>query len=163
MKPSIEQVPSPNFHRVEMNRKVSCVIIHATATTGLDSPLEWLCNKKSKVSAHYLISAAGRIIQLVAENDIAWHAGDSEWAGARGVNVFSIGIELVNANDGKMAYPVEQLDACARLVADICLERDIHIKDVVGHEDIAPGRKTDPMSFPWDDFENRLFASGVAA
>jgi len=98
----------------------------------------------------------------VDEKNIAWHAGESEWKGQKGVNTFSIGIELVNANDGKMPYPQEQIDACAALVVPICKDNSISIADVVGHCDIAPGRKTDPAGFPWEDFKLKLHDLGLA-
>lgn len=150
---------SPNFRKGN-GRKITCVVIHATATSGLVSPKEWLCNPASKVSAHYLIGRDGQILQLVHEADIAWHAGQSTWKGKNGVNAFSVGIELVNANDGIMPYPDEQLDSAAALVAGICQEYAIVIEDVVGHLDIAPGRKTDPAAFPWEDFRRRVKVAG---
>lgn len=161
MKPVIEKRFSPNFRRCNGERKVTCVIIHATATSGIESPLAWLSNKDSKVSAHYLIGLDGRTIQLVDERNVAWHAGESVWKDQPNVNSFSIGIELVNANDEKMAYPEEQLTSCAGLVADICLARKLSPADVIGHKDIAPGRKTDPAGFPWDDFRLHLVDLGV--
>jgi N-acetyl-anhydromuramyl-L-alanine amidase AmpD len=136
-------------------------VIHATATAGKDSPLEWLCDKASKVSAHYLIDCFGTIYHLVHEQNVAWHAGESEWDNKPNVNHFSVGIELVNANDGKMPYTDAQVGACADLVGAICNEHGIAIKDVVGHKDIAPGRKTDPAGFPWDDFKLMLSDRGL--
>lgn len=155
-RPDSEWCPSPNFLSVPPGRKVTCVVIHATATSGLDSPKEWLCNPNSKVSAHYLIGRTGVILHLVHESNVAWHAGDSEWRGQSGVNRFSVGIELVNSNDGQMEYPNDQLAAAAELVRAICADHGIKPQDVVGHADIAPGRKTDPAAFPWDDFRMRL-------
>lgn len=154
--PNIIPHRSPNYRKVNKARKVTCVVIHATATSGLTSPLEWLCNPESKVSAHYLIDLNGDIYQLVEENDIAWHAGESEWGGQKSVNSFSIGIELVNANDGKMEYPAEQVESCLGLVKSICKDYAIGPKDVIGHFDIAPGRKTDPAGFKFDDFRMSL-------
>lgn len=162
IRPETEQVKSPNFKKGVPNRKITCVVLHATATAQLNSPLQWLCDEKSGVSAHYLIGLDGRVIQLVDENDVAWHAGESEWNGKAYVNSFSIGIEIVNANDGIMQYPEAQLEACCALVAAICTERNIPIKDVVGHMDIAPKRKTDPAAFPWDDFRGRLKMAGLS-
>lgn len=155
VRPATQWCPSPNFRHAE-GRKVTCVIIHATATSGLDSPKEWLCDQASRVSAHYLIGLDGKILHLVHESNIAWHAGESEWCGKDDVNAFSVGIELVNSNDGKMPYPEAQLSACASLVKDICADYSIKMEDVIGHMDIAPGRKTDPADFPWEDFRSRL-------
>lgn len=162
MRPPVQQFASPNFRKWPNKRRVTCVIIHATATSKLASPLEWLTSQESKVSAHYLIDVDGTVLQLVDENNVAWHAGESTWRGASGVNQFSIGIELVNANDEKMPYPEAQIEACRYLVGAICTERGIKSEDVVGHADIAPGRKTDPANFPWDDFRARLYRDGVS-
>ncbi len=154
--------PSPNFLSAPAGRKVTCVVIHATATSCIDSPKAWLCNPDSKVSAHYLIGLDGHIYHLVHESNVAYHAGESVWKGVEWVNHFSVGIELVNANDGVMEYPEEQLAACAALTAAICEDLGVKLEDVVGHLDIAPGRKTDPAAFPWDDFRGRLKAAGIA-
>ena len=150
--PNIVPCSSPNRRKVKGKRAITCVVIHATATSGLASPKEWLCDPASEVSAHYLMDVDGTIYQLVDDNDVAWHAGVSEWNGQENVNDFSIGIELVNANDGKMPYPEAQLKSLVGLVAEICEVNNITAKDVVGHLDVAPGRKTDPAAFPWDDF-----------
>lgn len=163
MRDNVELCPSPNFRKAVGSRPITCVIIHATATSGIDSPKAWLCNPESKVSAHYLIGKDGKTYQLVAENDIAWHAGESAWRGKNNVNAFSIGIELVNANDEKDPYPESQVETCAQLVAAICNGNGIACQDVVGHKDIAPGRKTDPAGFPFDDFRMRLIELGVAS
>ena len=154
--PDIVPCKSPNYRKCKIDRLVTCVVIHATATSGLESPKEWLCDPASQVSAHFLLDVDGTIYQLVDENDIAWHAGVSEWGGKQNVNDFSIGIELVNANDGKMPYPESQLKSLVGLVADICEFHNITASDVVGHLDIAPGRKTDPANFPWSDFRMDL-------
>ena len=159
----IIQKPSPNFTRPDTQRDIWAIIIHATATKGLSSPLEWLTLSASKVSAHYLIDLNGEIYQMVNESDIAWHAGKSKWRGKEGVNSFSVGIELVNANDGVQLYPQEQLDSCADIVADISKRKDIHACDVIGHSDIAPGRKNDPVKFPWGEFRGILAIRGVQA
>lgn len=147
--------PSPNFTPKDPGRAISCVVIHATATEDKESPLNWLCDPKSQVSAHYLIDRLGAIYHLVHEQNIAWHAGQSSFHGINGVNDFSVGIELVNDNKDQN-YPAEQLQACSNLVADICREYKISEFSVVGHADIAPGRKTDPYKFPWFEFREIL-------
>jgi N-acetylmuramoyl-L-alanine amidase len=132
------------------------VVIHATATNEIDSPKNWLCDPDSKVSAHYLIGKTGVAFHLVHESDTAWHAGVSSWGGQENVNDFGVGIELVNDNTGSDPYPEDQLKACAELVKCICSDYSINPENVIGHLDIAPGRKTDPAGFPWDDFRSRL-------
>lgn len=143
---------SPNFTPKDPGRDIDCVVLHATAAKEKEGSLAWLCDPASKVSAHYLIDQLGAIYHLVHEQNLAWHAGESELGGRKFVNGFSVGIELVNPNDGKTPYPDAQLDACANLVAAICEEHEIPPNLVVGHLDIAPGRKTDPAGFPWDAF-----------
>lgn len=154
-RPPVIPHPSPNQRRTP-GRRPTCVIIHATATPGLQSPLAWLCNPESKVSAHYLIDKNGIIYQLVHEEDVAWHAGVSFWQGKDNVNNFSIGIELVNKNDGLDPYPEAQLSSCGQLTRAICADNNIAPHDVIGHLDIAPGRKDDPRGLDLAAFRLRL-------
>lgn len=160
MRQGTEWFPSPNFRRAK--REIQFIVIHATATSGISSPREWLCNPASKVSAHYLIGRDGKILQLVEDSNISWHAGESSWAGKTNLNNSSIGIELVNANDGKMNYPEEQFEACLKITSDMAKEFKVKLSNIVRHLDIAPVRKTDPAGFPWDDFKMRLHDLGVA-
>ena len=150
-RPDAEWCHSPNFLMLK-KREITCVVLHATATAAIGSPKDWLTRPESKVSAHYLIGLDGQIYQLVDEKNIAYHAGESEWNGRKGVNQFSVGIELVNANDGKQVFPKEQINVCASLVAAICVDYGIKLGDIIGHKDISPGRKTDPAGFDFDDF-----------
>lgn len=166
-RPLSEWCPSSNFTPATKARGIVCVVIHATATGGLESPKAHLCDpcpghEADRVSAHYLIGRDGQIVHLVHESNIAWHAGESAWKGRSHVNQFSVGIEMVNTNDGKMEYPDAQLVAAAALTAAICRDYEVRLEDVVGHADIAPGRKTDPAGFPWADFRARLRAAGIA-
>jgi N-acetyl-anhydromuramyl-L-alanine amidase AmpD len=173
-RPPSTWTPSPNFRACAPGRPITCVVIHATATAGADSPRAWLCDPKSQVSAHYLIDPAGAIWHLVHEQDIAWHCNPSIWRGQTGVNAFSVGIELVNPNDGATPYPQAQLEACADLAAAICLEHGIRLEDVVGHVDVVHGATpeetarllrdhSDPKGLPWDVFRALLRARGVPA
>lgn len=152
-RPDSEWIPSPNF-RSPRRKPISCIVIHATAG-GFAGALETLTaanpdNPDGRVSAHYLIDADGSIKHLVHESDEAWHSGVSSWGGVDNVNDFSVGIELVNVNDGQMPYPDAQVAACASLVKPMMADYGITVGNVVGHLDIAPGRKTDPAAFPWD-------------
>jgi AmpD protein len=70
----------------------------------------------------------------------AWHAGTSIWKGRADCNDFSIGIELEGTDD--VAYAAAQYTMLARLIR--ALRRACPIRDIVGHSEIAPGRKTDP-------------------
>ncbi len=170
MRPKADWFESPHFTPAK-DRKIKCVVLHATATSGIGSPLQWFTDPGSKVSAHYVIDKDGRIVQMVTEKNIAWHAGVSSWKGLEvksprsgepSLNPTSIGIELVNPNDGYYPYPEEQLAACADLVTSICKDFRISAENVIGHADIALGRKTDPAAFPWEEFRERLRAGGVS-
>ncbi len=101
---------------------------------------------KCKVSSHFLIQRDGAIIQFVPCGQRAWHAGESSWRGRSRCNDFSIGIEL----EGSDVLPFEdiQYEKLAGLVR--ALKGKYPIADIVGHSDIAPGRKTDPgPHFDW--------------
>ncbi len=102
-----------------------------------------------KVSSHFLVRRDGGVIQFVPCQRRAWHAGVSEWRGRVRCNDFSIGIEL----EGSDFVPFEPLQylALARLTRQ--LKRRYPIESIVGHSDIAPGRKTDPgLFFDWDRY-----------
>lgn len=120
-----------------------------------------LVDRASEVSAHYLVWEDGRIDQLVAEADRAWHAGRSFWAGERDMNSVSIGIEIVNrGHDFDLPpYPTVQVEAVVALVGETCRRHAVAQARVLGHSDIAPDRKADPGElFPW----SALAAAGVA-
>lgn len=102
--------------------------------------------KSYGVAPHFLIDRKGRIYQLVDEENIAYHAGVSEMKdGRKNVNDFSLGVEILNAEDD--TYTDAQYGAVRSLV--VYLKETYPIKYVVGHDDIAPGRKTDPWNFDW--------------
>jgi len=104
-----------------------------------------------RVSAHCLIRRDGHIVQYVSFNDKAWHAGVSNYQGREKCNDFSIGIELEGTDD--IPYTTEQyqqLSCLSRALIGSYPELKNHI---VGHSDIAPGRKTDPgAAFDWQYF-----------
>ena len=102
-----------------------------------------------KVSSHLLIRRAGELIQFVPFVKRAWHAGESSFAGKEHCNDFSIGIELEGTDD--KPYETVQYTQLAKIIV-LLKQRYPNITDerVVGHVDIAPGRKTDPGSaFDW--------------
>jgi N-acetylmuramoyl-L-alanine amidase len=121
--------------------------------TGAEA-LARLCDPTAEVSAHYLIEEDGRVFALVDEDARAWHAGRAFWRGVRDINSTSIGIELVNPGHafGYRLFPKPQIDALIALGRDIVTRHRIAAHNVVGHSDIAPGRKQDPGElFPWHD------------
>jgi N-acetylmuramoyl-L-alanine amidase len=107
-----------------------------------------LCNPDNEVSAHYLIAEDGTVIQMVAEESRAWHAGAGSWGGVVDVNSRSIGIEL--ANPGNCPFAAAQIDALVELLAGIQSRWNIKPERFIGHSDMAPGRKIDPGArFDW--------------
>jgi N-acetylmuramoyl-L-alanine amidase len=136
--------PSPN-HGV---RKANYVILHHTSSETLERALVTLTSTHTLVSSHYLIDRDGRVLQLVDENQRAWHAGESYWGGHTDMNSASIGIELVN--NGKEPFAPAQIKALLTLLSDIQRRNKIPRANFLGHADVAPGRKTDPSAFfPW--------------
>jgi len=112
-----------------------------------------------EVSAHMLIGREGALTQFVPFHMRAWHAGRSEYCGRTGCNEFSIGIELEGSDD--LPYEIAQYRALTSLIS--ALRRaypSLQKADVVGHSEIAPGRKTDPgPSFDWAQLKRLLAAS----
>ena len=102
-----------------------------------------------RVSAHALLRRDGEIVQYVPFHRRAWHAGQSQWQGRSGCNDFSIGIEL----EGTDSSPYESIQyvRLARLMAALCgVYPGMSMEAVVGHSDVAPGRKSDPgVAFDW--------------
>lgn len=147
--PVIER-PSPNFG--PRNGPVSMVVLHYTGMPDRDAALSRLTDPAAKVSAHYLIDEHGETFRLVAESNRAWHAGVGFWHGIRDINSASIGIELVNPGHefGYVAFRTPQIATLIDLMKEIGTRHRIAPRDIVGHSDIAPSRKTDPGElFPW--------------
>ncbi len=108
-----------------------------------------------RVSAHFLIRRDGRVIQFVSTLDRAWHAGVSAFGGRPRCNDFSIGIELEGADDA--VFCDAQYDSLAVLTQVLASRHPL--RDVAGHEHIAPGRKTDPgPCFDWARFRRQFHA-----
>ena len=106
-----------------------------------------------KVSSHFLVRRDGSVIQFVPCRRRAWHAGMSEWQGRSRCNDFSIGIELEGSDF--VPFDPPQYLALARLTRQ--LKRRYPISSIVGHSDIAPGRKTDPGPFfDWDRYLGQI-------
>jgi hypothetical protein len=133
-------------------RKIDTIIIHSSynALGGDPYSLEKLLveYKQYGVAPHYLIDRGGKIYRLVAEKNVAFHAGISEIPdGRNNINNFSIGIELMNKEDGK--FTGEQYDSLNKLLKN--LKSRYEIKYVLGHNQISEGRKTDPWNFNWNE------------
>jgi AmpD protein len=102
-----------------------------------------------RVSSHLVVARTGEITQYVKLTDRAWHAGVSSYQGREACNDFSVGVEL----EGTDTHPYEpvQYQVLAQVVGALCAAYPAFSPDrVVGHSDIAPGRKTDPgAGFDW--------------
>lgn len=160
---SARQVPSPNHDPRPDDAPIRLIVVHgislppgcyggneiaALFTNRLDPAAHpyFQSIASLRVSAHFLVRRDGALVQFVRCADRAWHAGASCWAGAARCNDFSIGIELEGVDDEP--YEDAQYDTLVALVA--ALRARYPIEDVVGHSDIAPGRKTDPgPAFDW--------------
>jgi len=152
--------PSPNCGPRRDDARPDIVVIHYTATPGVEPARTWLCSPEAEVSAHYLVAPDGAVEQLVAEADRAWHAGAGAWGDVTDVNSRSIGIELVNA--GSDPFPDAQMTALEALLDGIVARWGVPPERVIGHSDMAPGRKIDPGPlFDWGRLARRGLAIAV--
>jgi N-acetylmuramoyl-L-alanine amidase len=149
--------PSPNCSPRRGGALPDMVVLHYTAMDGAASARARLCDAKAEVSAHYLIDLDGSVEALVPEELRAWHAGPGAWGQVRDVNSRSIGIELVNT--GSHPFPQAQMSALELLLGDLMRRWCIAPERVIGHSDMAPGRKADPgRRFDW----RRLALKGLS-
>lgn len=140
--------PSPNFSDRRGGFGPQWVVLHYTAMWSADEAIERLCAPEYEVSAHYVIDERGQVTQLVDDAHRAWHAGQSYWRGLTDMNSASIGIELCNRGDHPFPWP--QIDAMQNLLNNIMNRWSIPRSAILGHSDIALGRKTDPGArFDW--------------
>jgi N-acetylmuramoyl-L-alanine amidase len=142
--------PSPNFNA--RTAPPDMLILHYTGMPTGEAALARLQDPASEVSAHYMVETDGRIFALVPEERRAWHAGKSFWRGATDINSASIGVEIVNPGHefGYVAFPDPQIAAVIALLTDIRSRWIIPNERILGHSDVAPGRKEDPGElFPW--------------
>ena len=144
---------SPNFSKKSRHKKqIKFVILHYTGMQSEIESTKKLKDPNSSVSCHYLINRKGKIIQMVSENKIAWHAGKSKWKKFKNLNENSIGIELVNKGSefGYQSFPKVQVRKLIQLCKKIKKKYKIKDENFLGHSDIAPLRKKDPgEKFPW--------------
>lgn len=155
--------PSPNFDARPVGEEISLLVVHAISLPpgefGSDDVLALFTNRLDpqrhsffreiaplRVSAHFFVRRDGQLIQFVSCNARAWHAGLSCWRGRSRCNDFSIGIELEGCDE--LPFADAQYEALNALIAN--LARAYPLREVVGHRDIAPERKTDPgPCFDW--------------
>lgn len=164
------RVPSPNCDERPEGVPIELVVLHnISLPPGVfdgDAVIELFTNRLDwdahpyyqgirglAVSAHFFIRRDGSLIQFVPCALRAWHAGVSAWAGRERCNDFSIGIELEGTDD--LPFTDAQYASLLPLLA--ALKRAYPIRAVVGHSDIAPGRKTDPGPyFAWQRVNESL-------
>lgn len=155
---AVHQFPSPNCGLRRDALVPRYVVLHYTAMVSAEAAIERLCDRGAEVSAHYVICKSGQITQLVSEGLRAWHAGAGEWQGLQDMNSRSIGIEL--DNDGQGPFTAALMNSLETLLGRILKGWDIPPQNVIGHSDMAPGRKFDPgPHFDWTALE----AKGLAA
>lgn len=159
---SIEQGPD-SLGAEPRKEPVTCLILHHTAGS-LPSSLDILQGKdpKHKVGVHYLVTdePKPRVIRMVPENLAAYHAGKSAWGNLTNLNQHSIGIEIINYDGNVYPYSEAQADVIFALCAEIIERHQIRPWNVLGHSDIAIGRKVDPgLRFPWA----KLASLGIGA
>jgi N-acetyl-anhydromuramoyl-L-alanine amidase len=161
---SATQIDSPNFDARPENTTIDLIVIHNIslppsiyAGPGVVQLFTNQLNPNEhpyyaeiytrKVSAHFFIRRDGELIQFVSTHQRAWHAGESSWQGHERCNDFSVGIELEGSDFE--AFESAQYKTLKLLLK--ALKKTYPIQQIVGHSDIAPGRKTDPGSyFEWD-------------
>ena len=174
------QVISPNFGPRPAGVEPELIVVHNISLPpgcfGGDEVEQLFCNcldwtahpyfeeiRGLEVSAHFLLRRCGELVQFVAVDDRAWHAGLSCWRGRDNCNDFSIGIELEGSDE--LPYTDAQYRTLAALTRALfahypALDRE----HLVGHADIAPGRKTDPgPAFDWPRYRASLAAAGEQA
>lgn len=153
----VEHYPTPNQGERRGGVLPDIVLLHYTAMPETQAVLERLADPAAEVSSHYVVSPGGGVWQMVDEGLRAWHAGASRWGACEDVNSRSIGIEIVNA--GREPFSAPQMAAVEGLVVGIMARWDVPPERVLGHSDVAPGRKVDPgPRFDW----RRLALQGLA-
>ena len=174
----VRRVESPNHDERPSGATLSLIVVHGISLPPGEFGNGWIdrlfCNdlpadahpyfatiRHLAVSSHVLIARAGTLTQYVPFDRRAWHAGKSEYCGRSACNDFSIGIELEGTDD--LPYARAQYRVLAELIA--ALRRSypsLRHAEVVGHSDIAPGRKTDPgPAFDWNLLERELAAANA--
>ena len=173
---AVRRVESPNHDARPSDVSPDLIVIHGISLppgefggSGID---ELFCNVLDptahpyyeeichlRVSSHVLITRTGQVTQYVSFLDRAWHAGQSSYCGRTNCNDFAVGIELEGTDD--MPYePVQYTTLAALITALRSTFGSLEHAELVGHSDIAPGRKTDPgPHFDWNHLQRLLAAS----
>ncbi len=156
----MRECPSPNFDPRPDGVIIDMLVLHYTGMEDAGRAIDRLRDPDSKVSAHYVIDEDGVVHSLVAEEMRAWHSGQAFWRGRDGVNGRSLGVELVNPGHefGYREFPEAQMTALEELALGLVDRHPIEARNVLGHSDVAPRRKSDPGElFDWP----RLAEKGI--
>jgi AmpD protein len=156
-------VDSPNCDERPAGTEISLVVLHSIslppAEYGGDAIERFFTNRLDpkahpyfreisglKVSAHFLVRRDGELVQFVPVARRAWHAGASSWRARSACNDFSVGIELEGTEE--TAFADAQYDVLSELLRR--LSKELPLRDIAAHSEVAPGRKTDPgPQFDW--------------
>ena len=120
--------------------------------------IKQLTSERSKVSSHYFITNNGKIMTLVPDLYIAWHAGTSSWKNYKFINKYSIGIEISNPGHEHNYKPFskKQTQSLIKLSKTLIKKYKIKSQNILGHSDISPVRKKDPgEKFPWKELSKQ--------
>lgn len=173
--PGVTRAPSPHCDCRPAGTAVDLVVVHAISlppgefggpwvrrffTEGLDPDAHPYFREIAglRVSAHFFVDRRGAVTQFVDVHERAWHAGESVWEGRVACNDYAVGIELEGCDE--QPFEAAQYDALVALIGALRARFPaITPERVVGHADIAPGRKTDPgPCFDWALLRRRLAA-----
>ena len=144
---------SPNFSSKKRNSKqIKFIIFHYTGMKSESAAIKRLTKIQSEVSSHYFIKNNGKIISMVPDLYIAWHAGVSCWKNKSSLNKNSIGIEISNPGHSfnYKKFSIRQIKSILKIGKFLIRKYKIKPENILGHSDIAPFRKKDPgEKFPW--------------
>jgi N-acetylmuramoyl-L-alanine amidase len=145
-------IPSPNCDDRPADAIINCIVLHSTVEPTTEGTMKIFLTPERRVSAHFIVGRDGRVVQMVPVEKRAWHAGLSVLDNVPSVNNFSVGIEMVNLNDGSDPYTPEQMEAVAGIIRLIRSRYDVPDSRIVSHAQVAlpPGRKSDPVGFDFD-------------
>jgi N-acetylmuramoyl-L-alanine amidase len=151
--------PSPN-HNSRGLHKVTAIVLHADASSKVETSLDWIRRAESKVSYHILIGRNGLTYVCVTPDRRAWHAGTSALGAEPDCNSFAVGVCLSNRNDGVEPFPISQQGAAADVCALLCRWYGIAVSRIVTHAAVAlpVGRKNDPRGLDLDAFRAMVTA-----
>ena len=144
---------SPNFdYRKRNKNEIKYLIFHYTGMKNDKLAIRKLTSLNSNVSCHYYITRSGKLIRMIPDLYIAWHAGESNWRNDKSLNYNSIGVEISNPGHqyGYKEFTGNQIKCLIKLSKLIIKKYNIKKNKILGHSDIAPLRKIDPgKKFPW--------------